>query len=161
VAAESSDFEARRIDLERLGVPTPSRTFHGRDVFARVAALLSSGEKSLAELGAPQVLAKLHARAPVDDGTTATGRVLAVDHFGNLITNLPGVWLERPRAELEIGRQRVRVVGTYSEARDGECVALASSFGLVEVAARNADASALLGLGPNAELVLSSKGASS
>jgi S-adenosylmethionine hydrolase len=159
VEAQSSAFEARRIDLERLGLATPSRTFHGRDVFARVAALLSSGEKGLIELGAPHALTKLDAAAPADDGSTATGRVLAVDHFGNLITNLPGTWLQRPGAELEIGRQRLRVVGTYSDAREGECVALASSFGLVEVAARNADASALLGLRASAPLVLRSEGA--
>ena len=159
VAADGRGFEARRIDPGALGFSPPSRTFHGRDVFARVAALLSLNAEIFDELGPPHGIAKLALEPPLDEGTRARGRVLAVDRFGNLLTDLPGTWLERPRARVELGGHSLRAVGTYAEAGEGECVALTSSFGLIEVAARNSSAAALLGVGANAPVLLQSEGA--
>ena len=153
VAAQSPDFEARRAEPATLGLAVRSRTFHGRDVFARLAARLARFPERFAELGAPHLAASLSLEPLVDDGVTARGRVLAVDHFGNLITDLPSRCIERPGARIELGGRSLRIVGTYSEADAGECVALTSSFGLVEVAVRNGSAALVLGLGMGAEVV--------
>ncbi len=153
LALASPAFEARQIDARRLGLELPSRTFHGRDLFAKVAALWASKQLRFEELG-PVVddPVMLSAERPSDDGANAEGRVIAVDRFGNLITDLPGKLLERAGAVLELEGRRLRRVGTYAEAREGECVALVSSFGLVEVAARNQSAAVLLGAGPGARV---------
>lgn len=158
VAHGAPRFEARRIDAPSLGLEVSSRTFHGRDVFAKVAALWASKQLRFEQLG-PVVddPVMLIAEAPTDDGTHATGRVIAVDRFGNLITDLPGQLLSRPGAALEIAGRRLRPVGTYAEAHEGECVALVSSFGLVEVAARNRSAAELLGTCGGARVALHSE----
>jgi S-adenosylmethionine hydrolase len=158
VARETENFEARRLDPEALGFPVPSRTFHGRDVFARVAALLAADAGRFDALGPAHTPAQLALAPPFDDGLSARGRVLAVDHFGNLITDLPGAWLERPHARVELGGRSFRPVGTYAEAGAGETVALTSSFGLVELAMRNESAAASLGVGPGAVVLLRSEG---
>jgi S-adenosyl-L-methionine hydrolase (adenosine-forming) len=158
VASETENFEARRLDPAALGFPVPSRTFHGRDVFARVAALLAADAGCFDALGPTHTPAKLALAPPFDDGKAARGRVLAVDRFGNLITDLPGTWLERPHARVELGGRSFRPVGTYAEAGVGERVALTSSFGLVELAMRDESAAASLGVGPGALVLLLSEG---
>ncbi|HET9959807.1 MAG TPA: SAM-dependent chlorinase/fluorinase [Polyangiaceae bacterium] len=134
--------EFRRIDATRLGLALRSRTFHGRDVFAPVAAALASGQLAFSEVG--ESLAHLVPAPPTlpvarRDGACARGRVLAVDHYGNLITDLDGAWLE-PRARVEVAGRSLRVVGTYSEAEPGEVVALVNSFEMVEIALRDGSA---------------------
>lgn len=150
--------EARRIDAEGLGIEVASRTFHGRDLFAKVAALWASKQLRFEQVG-PVVddPVMLTVEEPNDDGTSAAGRVIAVDRFGNLITDLPGALLERTGAVLEIAGRRLRRVGTYAEAGEGECVALVSSFGLVEVAARNRSAAEALDTTSGARVALRSE----
>lgn len=134
----------------------PSRTFHGRDVFAPAAAALACGA-ALHTLGPrledpvrlPRTVARRH-----DDGT-ARGEVVSVDRFGNLATNLPGAWLEDSRA-VEIGGRVVRAGGTYGDVEPGELVALVGSDGRVEIAARDASASRILDVEAGAAVVLTS-----
>lgn len=138
--------EVRRIDLRQLGITPPSRTFHGRDVFAPIAALLASGKASLADLGAPCEPLRRPLVLPSRGPAVLAGSVVAVDHFGNLITDLPAKWLEEGFVRVEAGGRTLRIVATYSEAAVGECVALASSFETLEIAVRNGNAAQALGL---------------
>jgi S-adenosylmethionine hydrolase len=69
-------------------------------------------------------------------GQTWTGRVVHIDTFGNLITNLPGALVRGHPARLRYRRQAVRLVDSYHEGRQGEVVAVVGSLGLVELAAR-------------------------
>jgi S-adenosylmethionine hydrolase len=143
--------------LQRIGPPPApsglSRTFHGRDVFAPAAAHLALG-RPLGELG-PSVTDPIRMRepAPLPTDQGGEGIVVAVDHFGNLLTNVPGEWLQAS-AVVTIGGRALRTVPTYADARPGELVALVSSDGRVEVAAREASAAELLGLGVGAPVVL-------
>jgi len=146
-----SKHEARAIDVERVGLGTPSRTFHGRDVFAPAAASLASGRTRFEELG------PLHAplcSKPAPAAAKGEGHVLFVDRFGNLVSDLPASALEAPVGDLaiEIAGRRLRVVGTYAEAEVGECVGLVSSFGTLEVAMREGNAAQALGVGRGATL---------
>ena len=75
----------------------PSTTFHGRDVFAPVAAHLAAGRR-LAEVGTPAAaLESLHWALPIADAQGLRGWVVHVDHFGNGITNIPRDLFERQR----------------------------------------------------------------
>ena len=132
-----------------------SRTFHGRDVFAPVAAHLACGV-SIGKLG-PRVSdpVRLEWAAPrVDDGTLL-GRVAYIDRFGNVLTNLktdflagtfPGVPEEQ--LEVAVSMRSIRGVSrSYGDAAVGAIVAVMGSSGRLEIAQVGGDAASRLGLG--------------
>jgi S-adenosylmethionine hydrolase len=139
------------IDAERLarfGLGAPSATFHGRDVLAPVAAELAAGRVSLAELGdevADWVPSAIPKPRRGDDGLH--GEVLLLDRYGNAFTNLPGE-AATVGATVEVVGRRLPVVRTYGDATPGDAVALANSFGVVEIAVARGDAGAAFGLSP-------------
>lgn len=147
IAAADAAAVARRIEPSRLGLELRSRTFHGRDLFGPVAALLASGLRSFEELGPVHSLERKSPLAPRAEELGGSGRIVWIDHFGNLISNVPGSWLRAGARSVELGAHTLRVVGTYSEAEPGECVALVSSFDTLEVAQRGGSAARALGLG--------------
>ena len=130
-----------------------SQTFHGRDVFAPVAAHCSRGIR-LAALGPPlRHPVRLPASQPRWAGRRVEGEVLRADRFGNLLTNLRGGELPGPvdRGVLEIGGVRVRgLVGTYAERPRRALGAVIDSSGRVEVFVREGSARRRLGIGPGA-----------
>ena len=138
---------ARRIEPSVLGLTVSSRTFHGRDVFAPVAARLAAGLCRFEDVGPIHALTRGTSKKPARGANGATGSVVLIDHFGNLITDLPADWLAAGDFQVEIGKYSVRRVGTYSEARPGECVALVSSFETLEIAQRDGNAAQTLGIG--------------
>ncbi|HVF04360.1 MAG TPA: SAM-dependent chlorinase/fluorinase [Frankiaceae bacterium] len=82
--------EAYRIDNESLWLPNPSKTFHGRDVFAPVAAHLANGVP-LTDVGERidvDSLVRVTQRQPEVDEDHVHGEVWSVDHFGNLSLNV-------------------------------------------------------------------------
>lgn len=142
-------------DARAVAIPTPagaSATFHGRDVFAPAAAHLATGG-SLESLGEPMA-APVVRRTPearrLEDGGIA-GEVIAVDRFGNAITNLMTL---RPARWVEVAGVRLPLVRTYAEVGVGEPAALVGSSGLVEIAVREGSASAALGLDRGTTVVL-------
>ena len=76
---------ARRIEPAGLGLQLRSRTFHGRDLFAPVAALLASGRRQFEELGPVHELMQWSQQKPQRSEGGATGKVVLVDHFGNIV----------------------------------------------------------------------------
>lgn len=78
--------------------PEPSATFHGRDVFAPVAAHLAAG-RDLPDVGSPiDTLKPLRWALPIVDAQTVEGMVIHVDRFGNCITNVRRDTLHRAQA---------------------------------------------------------------
>ena len=162
VLAGDAGALVRRADVERLGLSPRSRTFHGRDVFAPLAAWLASGRRAFAELGELHAPVRLDLPRAVRDADGVQGRIVLVDHFGNLISNVPSSELEGEATDagargllalrVEVGGLALRGVGTYSEAEPGECVGLVSSFGTLEIAERNGSAARSLGLGSGARI---------
>lgn len=126
-----------------------SRTFHGRDVFAPLAAELASGRARVDDLGPAYVPATPSvSAAPLVTPDRALGVVVTVDRFGNLITNLSRVLVERwPDPVVTLDGREVPLVRTYGDARPGELVALVDAFEVLEIACVNGDAAAALGRG--------------
>lgn len=123
-------------DAVRLTIPVgSSNTFHGRDIFAPAAARLANGEP-LHTLGAPLDERFYLVKEAPQDGI---GEVIAIDRFGNLITNL------MQAGDVEINGVEVKLANTYGDVDDGELVALINSDGLLEVAMRNGSAAEALG----------------
>lgn len=124
-----------------------SMTFHGRDVFAPVAAHLASGV-NLQRLGpTPQRYTLLDVPQPFEDAGVVHGRIIYVDRFGNCVSNLPVALLDNAFENLQTvevwcnGRQVGPLVGTYSFVEPGRGLALINSMGLLEIAANQARAS--------------------
>jgi S-adenosylmethionine hydrolase len=128
-----------------------SQTFHGRDIFAPVAALLAGGI-SVDEFGAEiDDWVRLNPLTPVvaSDGSIE-GRVIHIDRFGNCITNLTrahfGADQAASGAKLVInGRELTSFRQSFSEgAVDGNLFCLVGSAGFLEIAARNSSAARVL-----------------
>jgi S-adenosylmethionine hydrolase len=139
----------RHLTEGRFWRPSVSDTFHGRDIFAPVAAHLSLGIDP-AELGPSQphpVLLPSH--SAVTFGNRWQGEVQFVDDFGNLITNIPADGVRSLPARVSVAGESphpIRWVRTYSEAAAGELVSLFSSDGFFEVAEVNGNAASRLGV---------------
>ena len=132
----------------------PSPTFHGRDVFAPVAAHLTLGVDP-AEMGPPASdLVALAWPEMSTEGQTLAGEVLFADSFGNLVTSIPG---DRARAavgaEVWAGGRRIGPVErTYGEVPRGEPLALVGSHGFLEIAVHGRSARDRLGLSRGARV---------
>ncbi|MDD4651712.1 MAG: SAM-dependent chlorinase/fluorinase [Methanothrix sp.] len=112
-----------------------SNTFHGRDIFAPVAALLASG-KSPASMG-PRVRPKdlnFGAARKTDSGFEAT--VIYVDRFGNLILNMRDV----PAFSVSLKGIKLKAVRTYAQARRIEPLITLGSHGFAEIAVNQGNA---------------------
>lgn len=129
-------------------VSEPSRTFHGRDIFATVAAHLACGV-SLTDVGTEIELEGLMrialARSESIPGGWR-GCVQHVDHFGNVVTTISADKLEGLRWLAEVAGRQVRAVEAYGEAQVGELVALVGSHGWIEVAVNGGSAANCLGV---------------
>jgi S-adenosylmethionine hydrolase len=130
--------------------PEVSSTFHGRDIFAPVAGHLSRGLDP-ALLGPPvESWVRLEAAAceRLPDGVK--GEIAFVDHFGNLITNIPAKVIARPPRQLFVGGRACPEFAwgrSYSDAEPGALIALISSGAFVEVAVAQGNAARRLGVG--------------
>lgn len=123
--------------------PDASPTFHGRDVFAPAAAALARGQPfdSLGTALQDPVIRRTPEAIRQPDGWLR-GEVILIDRFGNAVTNLLGVHA----GQVRIGHREIPVAGTYADVHVGDVVALVGSSGLVEIAVRDGNAAALLGL---------------
>lgn len=115
-----------------------SATFHGRDLFAPIAALIAKGAFP-AERLAPA--SGLDVRLPPEDLAAA----IHIDHYGNVMTGLRAAPIPRA-ARILVGQQPLVYARTFSEAPPGAVFWYENSLGLVECAANRANAATLLGL---------------
>jgi len=149
LAAPRSDrVRSYTLTNERLHLSPRSATFHGRDVFAPVAAALAAGGDP-ADLG-PEVDVAIDLELPASEVVAGVihGRVLYVDVFGNLVTNVPAEALATSPVAIEVGGRPIGALAhTYAEGAPGGAVAVIGSWGLLEIAVRNGSAATTLGAG--------------
>lgn len=126
------------VEDESLYLPDGSGTFHGRDRFAPVAAVLAEGTVGIDDLG-PSVrrsdIETLGYHEPRWTDRDVTGTVVAIDRFGNLVTDIETdrLQLERP-IEIEIGAHVIREVRrTYGGSSSEEPFAIVGSRGTIEI----------------------------
>jgi len=153
--------ELRVVENSRLYENDVSNTFHGRDIFAPVAGHLWQGmlmekvgplarELELLNIDRPQLL----------EQGGLEGKVLYIDHFGNLITNISEGDLGKlkggiQRQGVSVGPLRVGTVRTtYSDVRQGEIVALIGSTGMLEVAVNQGSAAKQLQASPGTVILV-------
>lgn len=144
------------IDTFRMGLSRPCDTFHGRDVFAPVGALLASGHAEPSSVG-PLRPGLVESPLPRVQRTLTgvLGSVVAIDHFGNLITNLDETLLKIGRAvDVCIMGKSLPLRRTFADAERGEWLALVGSFGTVELAVREGHAASVLGVRPGTPVEL-------
>jgi S-adenosyl-L-methionine hydrolase (adenosine-forming) len=127
---------------------TPSATFHGRDIFAAVAARLASGTP-LAALGKPVAVERLISLNRPQCQATAIGiqgSVQAIDRFGNGISNISAAAVQHRSWSVTVMGQVFPHYSTYSEATPGSPLSLIGSHGWVELAVSHGDAQQTYGL---------------
>lgn len=145
-----------RVNPARLvqhGVTDISATFHGRDVFAPLAAEIAAGRCHPAELG--DEVTTLNSEgwpavtARVDGGHS--GVVVAVDRFGNLISNIEAAAVTAlTDPVVHIAGLRLPLRRTYGEVEKGDYLGLINSFEVLEVARARGSAAQGLSLGVGA-----------
>ena len=150
---------AWRVDVEglkRCGIGPVSATFHGRDIFAPLAAELAAGRVSPAELGARvERISPSPVAAPVVTEGRIAGQVITVDHFGNLITDIDAGLLLRVREpRILVAGRELPLRRTYGECSPGTPLALIGSFGVLEIAVTEGRAVDVLGVPRGAPVIV-------
>lgn len=122
--------------------PSPSNTFHGRDIFASAGAHLASGVliEQLGKVIDSKSLVQLAILERIATNTSIMGCIQYIDHFGNLITNIPTADVLGKNWSVVVGEQTILASQTYSDRQTGELVALISSDGWVEIAVNGGSA---------------------
>lgn len=145
VITSSDTFSAVYLEESTFFRHPVSSSFHGRDIFAPVAAAIAQGA-SLETLGPPcEEPCLLATREPIVSRDSLLGQVIHVDRFGNLITNIPHDLFARHMALLSC---TVQIADTsiegitpyYSAVSPGDILATFTSFGRLEIAQRDGNA---------------------
>jgi len=136
--------EVRSVEREDLFLQGPGQTFHGRDRFAPTAAWLLRGE-GLARLGPviPDPV-RLPSSPPRREPGRISGRVIHVDRYGNLVTDIPAGWLPPGPCRATLGgetggKATSRRAGHYAEIPPGEAAMIPGSLGTVELSLNGED----------------------
>jgi S-adenosylmethionine hydrolase len=157
VLAETPPKRLVSLTERRYARPTISRTFEGRDRFAPAAAWLGKG----AEVAALGMALRDYVRLDIPQASQSedriSGRVLRVDRFGNLVTNIPRAMVDRLASggAIEIlahGHAIGALVETYASVPAGNPCALFGSSDHLEIAVTGGHAASHFGLGVGASV---------
>lgn len=160
VYAKEERIHVRHVTSEHYFRQPVSNTFHGRDIFAPVAAYLAKqvdSHKFGEEIEDYVRFAAPRPKAAGDNRIRAV--VLKVDRFGNLITNVtpqdvPALFAEKPGAfKILVGNKEVTEIRTsYAEGTAGQVFGILGSMGYLEIAANRAPATQITGANKGAEV---------
>lgn len=136
-----------------------SPTFHGRDVFAPVAAHLSSGVSCSSFGQKIEDCQRLHDFFPAIKKNQILGKTLSIDRFGNIITNISKSFLEKYFPDLNFsvliqGKKIQKNHSHYAEAKKGEVFILFGSSGFLEMAMNQGSAAKFLGVKNGTRIIL-------
>jgi len=137
--SQDPDLEIVSLENPRFFRPQVAATFHGRDIFAPVAAHLSLGVR-LGQFG-PAITdpVSLGFPEPTFGPAAIHGEVIYVDRFGNLVSNVRAAalnsWAKGQGLHFQVGRIQISgLARTYNDVAPGEFLALAGSHGYLEIA---------------------------
>jgi S-adenosylmethionine hydrolase len=146
--------------LAHLGLAPPSLTFHGRDIFAPIAAEIAAGKLSIADIGKPTTD---WTPGWLDDPEVIAGKIhgviVTIDAFGNLISNIDAALLEPMQTPIvSLAGHSFQLSATYGHVQPGEYLALINSFGVLEIARAEGSAAEGLGGDRGAPVLVTDKG---
>lgn len=127
------------IENKKYFLQPQSSTFHGRDIFAPVAGHISCG-KDIGLFGRPlNSIKKLYLHQPEEKRNILRGKIIYIDRFGNLITNIDKNIFQRftqnKKFKIKIkNRQLYSIVKSYQAVKPGKLLAIFGSFGFLEIA---------------------------
>ncbi len=140
------------IENRAYHLPEVSNTFHGRDIFAPVAAHLSLGVR-LDDIGPPvENLVRFPLPLLTISDDKLIGEIIKIDSFGNAITNISETTLVRMKNvsvgyEISVASTRIkRINRTYAESQIGEPLAIIGSSGLLEISVNGGSAERVLNI---------------
>lgn len=148
----SGDMPEQVVQLDRKRfwhTPDPSPTFHGRDIFAPVAARIATGLSIRSAGTMVESVRKMHWALPISDDEGIQGWVVHVDRFGNCITNISRREFEERRRSRSVKCYAGNAIiphssRTYGDVPAGEAMLLVNSSDFVEIAIHNGSATAML-----------------
>lgn len=155
------DFVVYEITNPKYMIHPLSRTFHGRDIFAPVAAYIARGVP-FGEIGTPtKHFVDLQFDLGEHHGDRVVGEVIYVDRFGNLITNIPCDILpgevEQKKITVVAGDRRweqIPFVSSYGYVKPGDLLFTIGSNRFLELSVNQGNAQQILGINVDAELQL-------
>ena len=159
VYAREDQVAVRHITASHYFMQPVSQTFHGRDIFAPVAAWFSKGVES-SKFGdlLNEYVQFLPPRPKPGESNQVKGIVLKVDKFGSLITNLtpsdvPAMF--GGEFTISVGSANVtKLVSNYSQGEKGEVVAIIGSGGFIEISVNRGSAAQATGANKGSEVVV-------
>jgi S-adenosyl-L-methionine hydrolase (adenosine-forming) len=155
--ADSNEYRACQLTDRSYWRKNTSDTFHGRDIFAPVAAHLANGIP-LNKLGKPvDKLVTYRWATPISDKDGIQGWIVHIDRFGNLISNIPADLIhdlsDSLRLKIYVGNTILhKLVRSFGYVEDGEPAAYIGSSGMLEVAINKGNASEMLGVQKGAQI---------
>lgn len=150
----------RHANVEHYYLSPISKTFHGRDVFAPVAAWLTKGWQTTSMGEEITDYKKFAMPKPKEAEGSLKGVVLRVDAFGNLITNFRTEHLSAEAQQngsfaMQVGTHEIKkLVDTFARGATGEPIAYIGSSGFIEIGVNKGSAARTLALGRGTPVVL-------
>lgn len=150
----------RHVTAEHYFLQPVSNTFHGRDVFAPVAAWLTKAWQSQSFGEEIQDYVRFSLPKPKTVNGVLKGVVLKVDVFGNLMTNLtmadlPEAMLKNGSLKMQVGNKNVQhFSGMFAKGEAGQPIAILGSSGFIEIAVNKGNAARVLGVTRGAEVTV-------
>ena len=157
---EKDALTVRQITAEHYFLQPLSRTFHGRDVFAPVAAWFCKAWQSASFGEEIEDYVRLSVPKPKADGNVTKGIVLRVDTFGNLLTNLtpdeiPALITSDAKVRIKIGNKEINHLSqTFADGAAAEAIALIGSNGALEISVNKGHAAKALGVNRGSEVTV-------
>ncbi len=133
--------EERVKEVYEITLEGKSKTFHGRDIFAPMAAYIALG--NMKYMKKAEGFIKYKIQKPERKGNKIIGEIIHIDHFGNIITNIPSEIVGKPSRILLYG-MNLEFKESYGFAKKGELISLINSENFLEIAINQGEANEML-----------------
>jgi S-adenosylmethionine hydrolase len=157
---KAEDLTVRHVTAEHYFLTPLSNTFHGRDIFAPVAAWLAKTGQPSSFGDEVTDFVRFTLPKPKSADGAVRGVVLKIDNFGNLLTNfspdhVPQLFTGDGKFKMTVGGKEVsKVLQNYSQGQPNEAFVILGSSGLLEVAMNRGNAAHTLGVQRGAEVIV-------
>lgn len=157
---KAEDITVRHVTAEHYFLAPMSNTFHGRDVFAPIAAWLAKTNQPSSFGEEITDFVRFSLPKPKTADNAVKGVILKVDNFGNLLTNLspdhvPQIFAGDGKFKMSVGGKEIgKLLQNYSQGAPGEAFAILGSSGWIEIGMNRGNAARTLGIQRGAEVIV-------